>query len=72
MNKTIADAIKRGIIKVVDSEVYNDKEKELAVSKEEFARQIYEGKPPYKNIKVDGFKKIIETIERLIERQTAD
>lgn len=71
-NKTIADAIKRGIIKVVDSEVYNDKEKELAVSKEEFARQIYEGKPPYKNIKVDGFKKIIETIERLIERQTAD
>lgn len=68
-NKTITDAIKRGIIKVVDSNVYNDKEKELAVSKEEFARQIYEGKSPYKNIKVDGFRNIFETIEKILDKQ---
>ncbi|MBQ3775599.1 MAG: AAA family ATPase [Ruminobacter sp.] len=68
-NKTIDDAIKRKIIKVVDSNVYNDKEKELAVSKEEFARQIYEGKPPYENINVDGFKKIFKTIEGILDKQ---
>ena len=71
-NKTIADAIKRGIVKVVDSEVYSDKEKELAVSKEEFAKQIYEGKQPYKNIKVDGFRKIFETIEGILNKQSVD
>ena len=71
-NKTIADAIKRGIVKVVDSEVYNDKEKELTVSKEEFANRIYEGKQPYKNIKVDGFKKIFETIEEILHNQSVD
>jgi hypothetical protein len=71
-NKTMADAIKRKIIKVVDSNVYNDKEKELAVSKEEFARQIYEGKPPYENINVDGFKKFFETIEVILDKQNND
>ena len=71
-NKTIDDAIKRGIIKVVDSNVYNDNDEEQAVSKEEFARQIYEGKPPYENINVDGFKKIFETIEKILNKQNND
>ncbi len=65
-NKTISDAIKRGIIKVVDSAVYNEKEKELAVSKEEFATRVYERMAPYKNVRVDGFSKIFKTIEGLI------
>lgn len=68
-NNTIDDAIKRGIIKVVDSNVYNDNDEEQAVSKEEFARQIYEGKPPYENINVDGFKKIFKTIEGILDKQ---
>lgn len=68
-NKTLSDAFKRGIIKVVDNAVYNDKEKELAVSKEEFATRVYEGKAPYTNIKVDGFKKIFETIEGILENK---
>jgi hypothetical protein len=72
LHKTITNAIQRGIIKVVDSGVYNENEKELAVSKEEFARQIYEGKPPYENINVDGFKKIFETIEEILDKQNND
>ncbi len=69
-NNTIADAVKRGIIKVVDSAVYNAEEKELAVSKEVFARQVYEGKAPYENISVDGFSKIFETIESILGKDT--
>lgn len=72
LHKTITDAIQRGIIKVVDSDVYNENEEKLAVSKEEFAKQIYEGKPPYENINVDGFKKIFETIEKILDKQNND
>lgn len=72
LHKTITDAIKRGIIKVVDSDVYNENEEEQAVSKEEFASQIYEDKPPYENINVDGFKKIFETIEKILNKQNND
>ena len=72
LHKTITDAIKRGIIKVVDSDVYNENEEEQAVSKEEFAKQIYAGKPPYENINVDGFEKIFETIEKILDKQNND
>lgn len=65
-NKTIADAIKRGIIKVVDTYVYNDKEEELAVSKEEFARQVLDKKQPYNDISIDGFKDIFDTIDKIL------
>ena len=65
-NKTLSDAFKRDIIKVVDNAVFNDKEKELAVSKDEFATRVYEGKAPYTNIKVDGFRQIFETIEGIL------
>ena len=65
-NKTISDAYKRGIIKIVDAAVYNDKEEELSVSKDEFATRVYEGQSPYDNINVDGFRHIFQTIETLI------
>lgn len=65
-NKTIADAHKRKIIKVVDSEVFNEKEKSLAVSKEEFAKRVLENKAPYKNVNVNGFEPIFDKFERIL------
>lgn len=65
-NKTIADAHKRKIIKIVDSEVFNEKEESLAVSKAEFASKVLENKAPYENICIDGFEPIFENIEKIL------
>lgn len=66
LNKTIADAHKRKIIKIVDSEVFNEKEESLAVSKAEFASKVLENKAPYENICIDGFEPIFEKIEKIL------
>ena len=62
-NNAIAGAYKCKMVKVIDSDVFNSEEKSLALSKSEFADNVYNGKGDFANISVDGFKDIIKQIQ---------
>lgn len=66
-NKTIVDAYKRNIIKVVDAGVFNSEEKSLALSKEMFANYILNEDDNYKDIDVEGFKDIFNKILSILK-----
>ena len=66
-NKTIIDAYNRGIIKVVDSKVYDSDERNIALTKAEFADRVYNGVKPYDSISVEGFRDILSTINEIVE-----
>ncbi|SDP39991.1 AAA family ATPase [Selenomonas ruminantium] len=62
-NNAIAGAYKCKMVKVIDSDVFNSEEKSLALSKSEFADNVYNGNGEFANISVDGFKDIIKQIQ---------
>ena len=66
-NKTIIDAYNRSIIKVVDSKVYDSDERNIALTKAEFADRVYNGAKPYDSISVEGFRDILSTINEIVE-----
>lgn len=67
-NKTLKDAKKRTIIKVVDSEVYNsDNDESVALSKEDFAFNILNQVPPFDKVNVDCFRELFDRIIKVIE-----
>lgn len=65
-NQTLIDAFKRGIIKIVDKQVFDNNENSLALSKETFASNILNEVEPFVNFSVDGFKDIFNTIHSII------
>ncbi len=68
-NTTISDAHNRGIIKIVDSLVYDDKDNNISLSKEEFAELVSKEISPYNNMDFSGFETIFETIVKIIKRE---
>ena len=65
-NPTLSDAFKRGLIKVVDKQVFDNNEKSLALSKETFASNIFNEIEPFTNFSVHGFKDIFNVILSII------
>lgn len=68
-NRTINDAYKRKIIKVVDSEVYNNKQENIAISKDEFAKRVFAEVYPYEGMDVSGFNDIFIKIEKILKNE---
>lgn len=68
-NRTINDAYKRKIIKVVDSEVYNNKQENIAISKDEFAKRVFSEVYPYEGMDVSGFNDIFIKIEKILKNE---
>lgn len=65
-NKTLVDAVKRNIIKIIDSDVFDDEEHSLALSKNQFAEYIYNNEDNFSKVSIDGFKDIFSIIEQII------
>ena len=64
-NSAIAGAYKSGIVKIIDSNVFDSEEKSLALSKSDFADNVYNEKGNFADISVEGFKNIIELIQEI-------
>ena len=67
-NKTLVGAYKEKMIKIIDCEVFNDEEKSLALSKNDFADNVYQGNGNFANINVEGFREILETISSICNK----
>ena len=64
-NGTLIDAYKRGLIKIVDSGVFDNEENSLALSKSDFADYIYNEDGNFANVDVSSFKNILESIQSI-------
>lgn len=67
-NSAIVGAYRKKMIKVIDSGVFDSDNKSLALSKSDFADNVYNGKGNFADISVDGFKKIIQTIQNICDK----
>lgn len=67
LNKTLVDAEKRKLIKVVDKEVFDSDENSLAMSKELFAELIYKHEAPFDAVDLTGFENILTVLQEIIE-----
>lgn len=45
--------------KIIDQEVYNERDENIALSKADFAEHIYRGNPPFDSISFSTFKKFV-------------
>ena len=72
-NLTFGNANKlRGITdekktKVIDSEVLNENEENVALSKADFAEYVFKDVPPFNNFKFDEFRKIFDIVKNILE-----
>ena len=65
-NKGRLPSGKTGPVRVVDSEVYNDENHNVALSKADFARCVVEGRNAFAHFTFDAFKPILDTIDRIV------
>lgn len=54
--------------KIIDNGVSNGKEESLALSKEAFAKSVYEGTPPYSEMDFSSFESLFEAIEEIVNK----
>lgn len=66
-NNAIINAYKTKAVKIIDNGVFDSEEKSLALSKSDFADNVYNRKGQFSNVNVDGFKDIIDTIAKICE-----
>ena len=66
-NNAIVEAQKKGIIKIIDDRVFDENENNIALSKADFAKYVYDENPPFSNLSVEGFRQIFETIRDILK-----
>lgn len=71
-NKILNSANSTHCIKVIDSEVYDENEKNIALSKEAFANNIINGIEPFDNMDVSGFVDIFSSIQKIIKSKNIE
>lgn len=64
-NKTLKDAKNKKSIKIVDHDVYDENDVSIALSKEDFAKNIINRIPPFNDIDISGFENIFSSIKTL-------
>lgn len=60
------------LAKIIDSDVYNEKQESVALSKIEFAESVLKGEPPFDSINFKSFTKIFRVIEKIINHDESD
>lgn len=71
-NLTVGNANKLKVItdekkaKIIDSEVLNENEENVALSKADFAEYVFKNVPPFNNFKFDEFRKIFDIIKSIV------
>jgi hypothetical protein len=66
-SKTLIEAEKRDLIKVVDKEVFDSEDNSLALSKERFAEMILNHEKPFDDIDLKGFEGILDTLQKIVD-----
>lgn len=68
-NKKVVEYYKKGEkqFKIIDSDVYDENENSLALSKDKFAENILKHIAPFDNMGLDGFIPLFETIETIFK-----
>lgn len=69
LNKTLVDANKRNLVKVVDKEMFDSNEKSLALSKERFAELIYNRGKPFDSMDFSGFESILNVLQKTVTNE---
>lgn len=69
-NNTIVDAQKKGITKIIDDKVFDENDRNIALSKADFAKYIYDETLPFARLSVEGFRQIFETIRGILSEST--
>lgn len=67
-NKTLKDAKNKKSIKIVDHDVYDENDVSIALSKEDFAKNIINRIPPFNDIDISGFENIYSSIKSIIDK----
>lgn len=61
----ITEAQRRSIVKIIDNEVFDDNENNIALSKADFAKYVYNNHSSFAKLSIDGFRQIIDTIRKI-------
>ena len=64
----VKEFYKFGIVKIIDSEVFDESEQSIALSKEDFAEKVLAREGAFANMNVDNFRGIFETIEEILKK----
>lgn len=64
--KRLKDIIGEKEAKIIDSEVFNENDENVALSKANFAEYVLKDTPPFGNFKFDEFRKIFGVIENIL------
>lgn len=54
-------------VRIVSDEVYDEHNQNIALSKTDFAKYIYEGKPPFDKFNFSEFSRVLDIVERIIQ-----
>jgi tetratricopeptide (TPR) repeat protein len=61
---------KNAPIRIIDSEVYDERGQNVALSKADFARNVLEGKDAFANFHFEAFRAILALVNKIIEDQS--
>lgn len=65
-NKKIVECYKKGIVKIIDSEVFDSSERSIALSKNDFAKNILDNIDPFDSVDIKHFRSVFERIRIII------
>lgn len=67
-NNAIVEAQRKGIVKVIDNGVFDDNEQNIALSKSDFAKYVYDNAPSFSKLSIEGFRSIFEKIREILRQ----
>ena len=67
-NNAIVEAQKRDVVKIIDDRVFDENENNIALSKADFAKYVYDAISPFSKLSVGGFRQILETIKQILDK----
>lgn len=67
-NKKIIECYRKRIVKIIDSEVFDSNERSIALSKNDFARNILDNVEPFDSVDVKHFKNVFDRIQAICNK----
>ena len=72
LSTTKTNEVKNNSLKIIASEVYDDADNNVALSKNDFAKCILNSNPGFDNFDFSEFSAIFEVIEKILQRHNLD
>jgi predicted ATP-binding protein involved in virulence len=68
-NNAVDAFYKTGIVKIIDDKVYDAEEKNIALTKDDYASNILNHTPPFDTVNIENFRSIFQMIEDIINQK---